>query len=142
MQLLFNCFPYSIRVCIICWASQEELVAKKPAANAGDTRHLDSTPWVGMVPLKRKWQPTPVFLPGESHGQRSLAGYSPRGHKESGMDGSDLAHKHGSAIPLLAIYLNVLKSGSQTDNSIPMLTVIFITMVKVWKQLSIYRMNR
>ena len=32
---------------------------------------------------RRAWQPTPVFLPGESHGQRSLAGYSPRGHKES-----------------------------------------------------------
>ena len=34
-------------------------------------------------PRRRKWQPTPVFLPGESHGQRSLAGYSPKGHKES-----------------------------------------------------------
>ena len=32
---------------------------------------------------RKKWQPTPVFLPGESHGQRSLAGYSPRGCKES-----------------------------------------------------------
>ena len=37
--------------------------------------------WVGKIPWKRKWQPTPVFLPGESHGQRSLAGYSPWGHK-------------------------------------------------------------
>ena len=36
---------------------------------------------VGKIPWKRKWQSTPVFLPGESHGQRSLAGYSPRGHK-------------------------------------------------------------
>ena len=34
--------------------------------------------WVGTVPWRRAWQPTPVFLPGESHGQRSLAGYSPR----------------------------------------------------------------
>ena len=34
-------------------------------------------------PWRRKWHPTPVFLPGESHGQRSLAGYSPRGRKES-----------------------------------------------------------
>ena len=32
---------------------------------------------------RRKWQPTAVFLPGESHGRRSLVGYSPRGHKES-----------------------------------------------------------
>ena len=40
-------------------------------------------PWVGKIPWRRKWQPTPVFLPGESHGQRSLVGYSPRGHRES-----------------------------------------------------------
>ena len=40
-------------------------------------------PWVRKIPWRRKWLPTPVFLPGEFHGQRSLAGYSPRGHKES-----------------------------------------------------------
>ena len=40
-------------------------------------------PWVGTIPWRRKWQPTPVFLPGESLGQRSLAGYSPWGCKES-----------------------------------------------------------
>ena len=40
-------------------------------------------PWVRKIPWRRKWQPTPVFLPGESHGQRSLAGDSPWGHKES-----------------------------------------------------------
>ena len=38
-------------------------------------------PWVRMIPGTRKWQPTPVFLPGESHGQRNLAGYHPWGHK-------------------------------------------------------------
>ena len=38
---------------------------------------------MGKIPWKRKWQPTPVFLPGKSHGQRSLVGYSPQGHKES-----------------------------------------------------------
>ena len=40
-------------------------------------------PWVGTIPWRRKWQPTPVFLPGESRGQRSLAGYSPWGRKKS-----------------------------------------------------------
>ena len=39
-------------------------------------------PCVGKIPWRRKWQPTPVVLPGEFHGQRSLAGYSPWGHKE------------------------------------------------------------
>ena len=37
------------------------------------------SPWIGKIPWRRKWLPTPVFLPGESHGQRSLAGYSPWG---------------------------------------------------------------
>ena len=36
-------------------------------------------PWVGKIPWGRKWQPTPVFLLGKSHGQRSLVGYNPRG---------------------------------------------------------------
>ena len=40
-------------------------------------------PWEGKIPWRRAWQPTPVFLPGEFHGQRSLAGYSPWGRKES-----------------------------------------------------------
>ena len=42
-------------------------------------------PWVGKILWRRARQPTPVFLPGESHGQRSLVGYSPWGHKESDM---------------------------------------------------------
>ena len=39
--------------------------------------------WVKKTPWRRAWQPTPVFLPGESHGQKSLGGYSPWDHKES-----------------------------------------------------------
>ena len=39
-------------------------------------------PWVGKSPWRREWHPTPVSLPGESHGQRSPTGYSPSGHKE------------------------------------------------------------
>jgi len=42
-------------------------------------------PWVGKIPWRRKLQPTPVFLPGESHVKRSLAGYSRWGRKESDM---------------------------------------------------------
>ena len=40
------------------------------------------SPWVGKIPWRRKWQPTPIFLPGESHGQGNLADCSPWGHKE------------------------------------------------------------
>ena len=39
-------------------------------------------PWAGKISWRRKWQPTPVFLLGKTQGQRSLAGYSPWGHKE------------------------------------------------------------
>ena len=39
-------------------------------------------PWIGKIPWRRKWQPTQVFLPGKSHGPRSLAGYGPWGRKE------------------------------------------------------------
>ena len=42
-------------------------------------------PWVGKIPWRRKWLLTPVVLPGEFHGQRSLVGYSPWGHKELDM---------------------------------------------------------
>ena len=62
--------------------SQVALVVKNPPASAGSTR-LRLSPWVGKIPCKRKRQLAPVFLPGESHGQRSLAGCSPRGYKES-----------------------------------------------------------
>ena len=55
---------------------------KEYACKAGD---LGSIPWVGKIPWRRAWQPTPEFLPGESHRQRSLAGYSPWGCKESDM---------------------------------------------------------
>ena len=48
--------------------------------NAGDVGFI---PGVRKIPWRRKWQHTPVFLPEKSHGQRSLAGYSPWGHKES-----------------------------------------------------------
>ena len=46
---------------------------------------------VGKIPWKRAWQPTPVFLPGECHGQRNLTGYSPWGYRESD---KHTAHTH------------------------------------------------
>ena len=45
-------------------------------------KRLGFSPWVGKIPWRREWQPTPVFLPGEFHGQRSLVGYSSWGLKE------------------------------------------------------------
>ena len=48
-------------------------------------RRLGFNHWVDKIPCRRKWQPTPGFLPGKSHGQRSLEGYSLQGGKESDM---------------------------------------------------------
>ena len=53
--------------------------------NAGAAGDTGSIPGSGRFPWRREWQPTPVLLSGEFHGQRSLAGYSPQGRKESDM---------------------------------------------------------
>ena len=58
-------------------------MVKNPPANAGD---MGLIPGFGKIPWRRKWQPTPVFLPEECHAQRSLAGYSPWGCKEQWND--------------------------------------------------------
>ena len=59
---------------------------KASACKAGDLGSIPGfDPWVGKIPWRRKWQLTPVFLPGKFHGRRSLAGYSPWGRKESDM---------------------------------------------------------
>ena len=58
------------------------------ACSAGDClqfRRRGFDLWVGKIPRIRKWQLTPAFLLGKSHGQRSLAGYGPQGHKELDM---------------------------------------------------------
>ena len=73
MPYLFFQFggPYSLKR-----ASQMALVLKNQPANAGDKKHRFDH-WVEKIDWRRAWQPIPVFLPGVSHGQRSLAGYSP-----------------------------------------------------------------
>ena len=66
------------RLYTFTWASQAALVVKNLLANAGDIRGVDLISWLGIpwkrawIPWKRSWQSTLVFLPEESHGQRSL----------------------------------------------------------------------
>jgi len=50
---------------------------KEPALQCRRPKRHRFDPWVGKTPRRREWQPTPVFLPGESHGQRHLESYSP-----------------------------------------------------------------
>ena len=78
----------------IIWASQVVLVVKNMPANGGEIRDMGLVPglhkrhgfrlWVGKIPWRRAWQLTAVFLPGGSHGQRSLGGSSPWGSQRVG----------------------------------------------------------
>ena len=60
-------------------------------------------PWIRKMPWRRKWQPAPVFLPVESHGWRSLVGYSPRGRKESNTTERLHTHLHTALLSFLFI---------------------------------------
>ena len=62
---------------------------KEPACECRRCKRCEFYPCGGKMPWKKAWQPTPAFLPGESHGQRSLVGYSPWGRKE--LDMTDVA---------------------------------------------------
>ena len=78
-------YPYLSSLCYLVttscglpwWLSGKESVCQ--------CRRGDFDPWVGKIPWRRKWQPISVFLPGKTHGQRSLVGYSPWGSQELGM---------------------------------------------------------
>ena len=66
---------------------------KEPACQCTRHRRPGFSPWAEKIPWRRSWQSTPVFLPGESHGQRSLVGYSPWGCK--GLDKTEITlHAH------------------------------------------------
>ena len=67
------------------WGLPREHSCKESACQCRRCRRHKVDPWVKKIPWSRKWLLTPVSLPGKSHGQRSLAGYRPRGHRESDM---------------------------------------------------------
>ena len=66
---------------------------KEPTGQCRRRKRCRFDPWVGKIPWRKSRQPTPVFLPGESHGQSSLAGYSPWGHKELDTTEQLITHK-------------------------------------------------
>ena len=97
-------------------------VVKKPPANAADAGDMSSIPESGRFPWRRKWQPTPVFLPENSHGQRSLAGDSPW------MELWRVGHNRATE------YTQVCKTGlpSQTTKA-TMPHTVSINMAKPWE---------
>ena len=85
--------------------------SKESACNAGRPKF---NRWVGKISWRRKWQPTPIFLPGEFHGQRNLAGYSPWGCKES--DTIERLTLHAwNVLPLLLLLFS-LKTKTKTKH--------------------------
>ena len=72
--------------CIMCyWGFPSGASGKELTCQCRRCERHRFNPQVGKIPWKKAWQPTPLFLPGESHGQRNLVGYCPWGHKELDM---------------------------------------------------------
>ena len=88
------------------FALEVALVVKNPPANAGDAT-VDLIPGLGRYPGKRKWQPTPVFLPRETQGQRSLGSHRPGCHKESDMTKRHATHTHAAWVAIGSWFLDM-----------------------------------
>ena len=82
-----------VLICIARWQGDRE-----PACQCRRHKRRRVDPWVGEIAWSRKWQPPPVFLPGEPHGQRNLAGYSPWHCR--GSDVTKCTHTHCVVIDL------------------------------------------
>ena len=80
-------YPWSWDACVdshtLPWGFPAYASGKESGCQCGRHKRHGFHPWVGKIPWRRAWQPIPVFLPGESQGQRNLMGYSPQGHRES-----------------------------------------------------------
>ena len=86
-------------------------------------RRLGFNPWVGKILWSRKWQPTPVFLPGESHEQRSLAGCSPWDHKESDRWVTEHAHTTYNKLHILKLYMLINSDIPKTITTIKIVNI-------------------
>ena len=94
-------------------ASQVALAVNNQPASAEDTVRHGFDPWVGKIPCRRAWQPTPVFLPGEAHGWGSLEGFSPQSLKE--LDTTEAAYhtrrkEEQFSLPVNSCLLNFYRS--------------------------------
>ena len=85
-QDFFSFFFLNYTLILVTWLGGAS--SKEPACQCRRHKRCWFCPWVGRI----QWHPTPVFLPGESHGRRSLVGYSPWGRKES--DTTERLHFH------------------------------------------------
>ena len=89
-------------------------------------------PWVRKIPWKRKSQPIPVFLPREFHGQRSLAGYSPWGHKESDTTEATKHSTEHKGCPVMFLLLCLTLLSMTISRSIPLVANGIISLFNAW----------
>ena len=89
----------------VLWGFSGSSAGKESTCNTGDP---GSVPGLGRPAGERNWLPTPVFLPGEFHGQRRLGGYSPWGYKESDMTERLSIAQHVCICAYLCISLSIL----------------------------------
>ena len=105
---LFIMFALTLEHLLLCYFVQMDIRIELPKAfcQGAQSCHV-----IEKIPWSRKWQPTPVFLPGKSHGQRSLAGYSPWDHEES--DTTEPLSMHAS------MHACMLKKGLFLSHEVP-----------------------
>ena len=94
-----NVWQKPLQYCKVISLQLIKINAKKKKRICPQCRRPRFNSWVGKIPWRREWPLTPVSLLGESHGQRSLAGYSPWGCKELDMT-DQLSHSHVSVVKL------------------------------------------
>jgi len=101
---------YKILSIVPCAGFSGGSAGKESACQCRRLKRWRFNPWVKKIPWRRKWQPTPVFSPGKFHGQRSLTGYSPWGHRESDMtEYTCLVPFNRSLLAICFIYSSVCK---------------------------------
>ena len=97
--------------------SQGTLLVKNSTCQCRRCKRHRFSPWVEVIPWSMQWQPTPVLLSGESHGQRSLVGYSPWGRKES--DTTERLNSSTRWVVLQGTQRSSLRGGSGLHSSRP-----------------------
>ena len=112
------------------------------------TKERRFDPCIGKIPQRRKWQPTPVFLTGEFHGQRSLVGYSPWGHTKSDSTERSCTHTSHTHMEIHKIHnlpLNHVEVGAPTlhivENPHRIYSRSFVSVVSLYPRLLICGFN-
>ena len=100
---------------------------KEPTCQCRKFKRCRFHPWVGKIPWRRAWQPTPVLLPREAHGQRSLAGSSPWGHKELNTTVEVLVEELYVSLPLVLTFERVLHISSLSEGHLNCLLLLICT---------------